>query len=270
MKTDLSQYQNIVILTGAGISADSGITTFRDAGGLWENYAMEEVATPEAFHADPQLVWRFYSMRRLQAAQAHPNRAHEAMVKFTDHTQAKVSLITQNVDVLHHRADPRGRLDPICMHGSLNQSRCTLCGNVYFDDHAYFNLEGDYAPQETILCDAGQKASSEYLHQYKLDYKNFLPLSPCCKAPLRPHIVWFGEIPLGMDKINRLLSEVDLFISIGTSGSVYPAASFLQLAKRSGARTVCINKESIPQSLWIDEFIEGRAAETVPNFFNLK
>ncbi len=269
MLTDLKHFKNIVILTGAGISADSGINTFRDSGGLWENHRMEDVATPEAFMRDPQLVWRFYSMRRLQAASAYPNRAHEALARFaSSQSDKKISLITQNVDDLHHRADPSQSLDPICMHGSLNQSRCTNCGNIYFDDYAYFDLSGNYAPQGTILCDPGQKASTEYLHHYKLEYRNFLPLSPCCKAAMRPHIVWFGEIPFGMDKISGLLTRADLFISIGTSGSVYPAASFLQMAKRSGARTVCINKETIPQNEWIDLFIQGRAIETVPNFFS--
>lgn len=209
-------YKKIVILTGAGISAESGIRTFRDSNGLWEEYKIEDVATPEAFKKDPLLVWKFYSMRRIQAAAAKPNRAHEALVEFAEKGQSEVHLVTQNVDVLHHLADPKGYLSPICMHGSLNQSRCTNCGTIYFDDYAYFNLKGDYAPQETELCTAGEKASMDYLHQYKLDYRNFLPMSPCCKEPVRPHIVWFGEIPLHMAKIDRLLESCDLFVSIGT------------------------------------------------------
>lgn len=261
------QFKNIVILTGAGISADSGISTFRDANGLWENHRIEEVATPEAYAKDPELVWRFYSMRRIQAAKALPNDAHLGLVKFSDSHKGEVSLITQNVDVLHDRADPRERLVPICMHGSLNQSRCTKCHTVYFDDYAYFDLAGNYAPQETVLCDPGQKASTQYLHQYNVEYRDFLPLSPCCKAPIRPHIVWFGEVPLLMERIGKLLAEADLFVSIGTSGVVYPAAGFLQVAKSAGARTVCINKEAIPHEPWIDEYYEGRAAEVVPKFF---
>lgn len=267
MDLSIEGYKKIVILTGAGISAESGIMTFRDSGGLWEQHRMEDVATPEAFNRDPQLVWRFYSMRRLQAAQAKPNRAHEALVKFAESTSAKVQLITQNVDTLHERADQSEILPPICMHGSLNQTRCTHCGMVYFDDFAYFDLKGDYAPQSTILCNAGEKSGINYLHHYKLEYQNFLPISPCCRAPIRPHIVWFGEMPLHMGKIEKAIKEADLFISIGTSGTVYPAAGFLQTAKSNGAYTVCLNKEEIPHSRWIDEFIQGPASLTVPEFF---
>lgn len=256
----------IVILTGAGISADSGISTFRDSNGLWENHRVEDVATPEAFERDQQLVWRFYSMRRIQAASAHPNHAHEAIVKLAENRNLNVTLITQNVDVLHQRADKTDRLETITMHGSLHQSRCTRCDTVYFDDYAYFDLNGNYAPQDTGLCNTAQKASPEYLHNYKLEYRNFLPISPCCKEPIRPHIVWFGEIPLYMEKILPKLEQADLFITIGTSGVVYPAAGFLEIAKSFGAHTVCINRENIPQSHIIDEFIQGRAVEKVPEF----
>lgn len=259
--------KKIVVLTGAGISAESGIKTFRDSNGLWEEYKIEEVATPEAYKKDPLLVWKFYSMRRLQAAAALPNRAHEALVNFAEKRTDEIHLITQNVDGLHRRADKNDILPPICMHGSLNQSRCISCSTVYFDDYAYFDLKGDYAPQETKLCAQGDRASMDYLHNYKLDYRDFLPLSPCCKAPIRPHIVWFGEIPLHMNKIDHLLEECDLFVSIGTSGQVYPAAGFLQLAKMNGAKTVCINKEDVPQTQFIDQFIEGMASVKVPEFF---
>jgi NAD-dependent deacetylase len=268
MKVGPENIKKIVILTGAGISAESGISTFRDSGGLWEQYRIEDVATPEAYKRDPHLVWKFYSMRRIQAAKALPNKAHYELVKFSESKKTEIHLITQNVDVLHQRADKRELLPPICMHGSLNQSRCMNCGTIYFDDYAYFDLKGDYAPQETGLCSPGQKASMDYLHQYKLEYKDFLPQSPCCRSPIRPHIVWFGEVPLHMTKIDNLLSSCDLFISIGTSGQVYPAAGFLQLAKVNGAKTVCINKESIPQTEWIDEFIEGNATEKVAEFFS--
>lgn len=260
--------KKITILTGAGISAESGINTFRDSNGLWEKHRMEDVATPEAFAKDPFLVWRFYSMRRLQAAEAKPNKAHLELVEMAKNSEFKITLITQNVDDLHQRADPEENLSPICMHGSLNQSRCTHCETVYFDDHAYFDKVGNYAPQGTILCSEGEKSSMQYLHHYKLEYKNFLPLSPCCKAPVRPHIVWFGEVPLHMERIVKVISNCDLFVSIGTSGLVYPAAGFLQTAKMSGAQTVCINKESIPQAQWIDEIILGNATEKVPEFFN--
>lgn len=262
------EYKSIFILTGAGISAESGLSTFRDSQGLWEKHKMEEIATPEAFKNDPQLVWKFYSMRRIQAANAKPNKAHFALVEFSK-MHKNVNLITQNVDGLHTRADHSQYLPPICMHGSLHESSCSHCGTIYIDDYAYFNENGDYAPQETQLCDAAQRASAQYLHQYKLDYKNFLPLSPCCKALIRPHIVWFGEMPLQMEKIYRLVSHCDLFVSIGTSGVVYPAASFLAAAKSTGAYTVCLNKEPIPQSSFIDEFYEGLATKVVPPFFEV-
>ena len=266
MEPKLSQYKNIVVLTGAGISADSGISTFRDSNGLWESHRIEDVATPEAYARNPQLVWKFYSMRRLQAAKAAPNAAHTSLVNYAL-KHSHFSLITQNVDGLHERADETGALPAICMHGTLNRSRCTACSAIYLDDHAYFDLDENYAPQSTSLCSPEQKASQDYLHHYRLEYKNFLPLSPCCKAPLRPHIVWFGEVPLYMDKIEKLLSKADLFVSIGTSGQVYPAAGFLQVAKLHGAKTVCINKEGIPQSEMIDLFIEGKAIDKVPEFF---
>lgn len=258
----------MVILTGAGISAESGLSTFRDSNGLWENHRVEEVATPEAFARDPHLVWRFYSMRRIQAAKASPNAAHEALAEFAYKKEAhfEVHLISQNVDGLHQRADYHNRLDPICLHGSLHQSRCSRCETVYFDDYAYFDLEGNYAPQATNLCDPLQRSSVEYLHHYKLEYRNFLPLSPCCKEAIRPHIVWFGEVPLHMEKIIPLLQKANIFMTIGTSGVVYPAAGFLELAKRNGAHTICINREPIPQNSWIDNFIQGNATEKIPLF----
>lgn len=267
MNSKNQSYKRIVILTGAGISAESGLQTFRDSNGLWEEHRVEDVATPEAYQRNPLLVWKFYSMRRIQSAMAKPNAAHLALVKLAHDRKDSVHLITQNVDQLHNLADQSDSLPPICMHGSLNQSRCLNCGVVYFDDHAYFNLKGDYAPQVTEICNAGQRASMDYLHHYKLEYRDFLPLSPCCRSPLRPHIVWFGETPLHMTKIENLLSNTDLFVSIGTSGQVYPAAGFLQIAKSHRARTVCINKEPIPQTQWIDEFIEGDATIMVPKYF---
>jgi NAD-dependent deacetylase len=266
------KFKNLVILTGAGISAESGINTFRDSGGLWEQHRIEDVATPEAYLKDPQMVWRFYSMRRIQAAKARPNLAHEALVKFAKSLSPgqNMHLITQNVDCLHQRADSLHDLDPVCMHGSLHQSRCTTCDLIYYDDYAYFDEAGNYAPQETILCTPQQKSTQEYLHHYKLEYRNFLPLSPCCKSPMRPHIVWFGEIPLHMEKISHLLESCDLFMSVGTSGQVYPAAGFLRAAKLHGAKTICMNKESIPHAESIDHFIQGSAVDVVPKFFNLK
>jgi NAD-dependent deacetylase len=258
-------YQKIVVLTGAGISAESGISTFRDAGGLWEKHRVEDVATPEAFDKDPKLVWRFYSHRRLQAAKAKPNPAHQTLVDFS-RKGGNLILVTQNVDVLHQRADGEGSVPTFCMHGSLHQTRCEKCENVFFDDHAYFDEAGNFSPASSHLCSDVQKNSPDYLHRQLITYRDSLPLSPCCGIRLRPHIVWFGEIPLHMDEIQKHLSECDLFISVGTSGQVYPAAGFLQVAKMGGARTVCLNIDPLPQSRWVDEFIQGKAGEKLPEF----
>lgn len=261
----------LVILTGAGISAESGISTFRDANGLWEQHKIEEVATPEAFYKNPKLVWKFYSLRRKQASEVEPNRAHLSLAEFAKENehQIEMHLITQNVDVLHQRADTFHRLDPICMHGSLHQSRCSHCESVYFDDHSYISEKNEAKPIEGNLCNSIQKASEHYLHQYRINYNNDgLPLSPCCQKLVRPHIVWFGEVPFYMEKIERILQHAQTFVTIGTSGSVYPAAGFLQYAKSNGARSFCINKEPIPQAQWIDEFIQGTAVDKVPDFLS--
>lgn len=267
MEMKPENFKKIVVLTGAGISADSGISTFRDSNGLWEQHRIEDVATPEAFDRDPHLVWKFYSMRRINAAAALPNDAHHALVSFGQKHPGKLILITQNVDGLHDRADEKSVLPLFPMHGSLNQSRCSLCETVYYDDHAYFDLKGDYAPQETAICSKTEKSSDAYLHHYRLSYREFLPLSPCCQKFLRPHIVWFGEVPLHMDRIERELSHCDLFVSIGTSGQVYPAAGFLQFTKSNGAMTVILNKEGIPQNQYVDLKILGSAQDVVPDFF---
>lgn len=267
MEMTPEKFNRIVVLTGAGISADSGISTFRDSNGLWEQHRIEDVATPDAFERDPQLVWKFYSMRRINAASALPNAAHMALVGFGERHPGKLTLITQNVDGLHDRADEKGILTLLPMHGSLNQSRCSICATVYFDDHAYFDLKGDYAPQEIPICTATEKSGDAYLHHYKLSYFKFLPLSPCCQKLLRPHIVWFGEVPLHMDRIEKELSNCDLFVSIGTSGQVYPAAGFLQYSKSLGAKTVILNREGIPQNNFVDVEILGNAKDIVPEFF---
>lgn len=266
---DWSTLKHVVVLTGAGISAESGIKTFRDAGGLWENHRVEDVATPEAFARDPHLVWRFYSMRRLAAAHAAPNLAHRALVQFSKAFQGHFTLVTQNVDTLHERANAGGTLDPLCMHGSLEKSRCTSCGVVYLDDTSWLQDGGGTTPTPTGLLLESQLASSEALSQYPIKTRENLPLSPCCEELLRPHIVWFGEMPLSMDRIYGELEDCDLFVSIGTSGQVYPAAAFVEVAKRHGALTACLNLEPIPQSSTIDHFEQGPASFTVPKFFAL-
>ncbi|MBY0516528.1 MAG: NAD-dependent protein deacylase [Bacteriovoracaceae bacterium] len=264
---DWSHVKNLVLLSGAGISAASGIATFRGSGGLWENHRIEDVATPEAFNQDPQLVWRFYSMRRLQAGHAKPNEAHKALDAFAEKFNGEITLITQNVDGLHRRAQKKSHLDAICMHGTLEKSRCTHCHEIYLDDMAWLPSEG--MPRQTGLLRTDEQANSDALSNYKIKLSDGLPLSPCCQELLRPHIVWFGEEPLFMPKIFASLERCDLFASIGTSGVVYPAAAFLEIAKSHGAETVLFNVESLPQQEHVDLYIQGPAEETVPQQFSL-
>jgi NAD-dependent deacetylase len=262
-----NQYKHVVILTGAGISAPSGIQTFRDAGGLWENHAIEEVATPEAFENNPHLVWQFYSLRRQNAGSAVPNSAHIALDQFAKDYDGHLTLVTQNVDGLHQRARKAGHLDPICMHGSLEQSRCTACGHVWWDDMVWVSNK---APYSSGMLSPDLKSSPDSLTQYQIQLDSQrLPLSPCCQSLLRPHIVWFGEEPLAMGRILREVEACDLFISIGTSGVVYPAAAFIQIAQNHGAYTMIFNLEEISHQAHVDEFIQGSADQTIPEFFKI-
>ncbi len=203
--------RNIVILTGAGISAESGIPTFRAADGLWHEHKIEEVASPQGFAANPALVHKFYNQRRqhLLTPEVKPNLAHFALAKLEREFQGQVMLITQNIDDLHERAGSR---QLIHMHGELLKIRCTQCGMV------------------TQITDSITEES----------------ICQQCKAPgsLRPDIVWFGETPMHMTDIEEALLAADLFVAIGTSGNVYPAAGFYQLAASAGAETLEINLES--------------------------
>lgn len=222
--------RNIVILTGAGISAESGISTFRDADGLWEKHDIHDVASPIGFHRDPELVHRFYNQRRTQllSQEVHPNKAHEALAKLAKESAAKVTLITQNVDNLHERA---GSDDVIHMHGELLKMRCVESGKI-------FTIKKDITPNDPC---------------------------PCClvSGNLRPHIVWFGEKPLFMDKITKQLNRCDLFIAIGTSGHVYPAAMFVETAKEAGAFAIEVNIESTQISESFDLHLTGNASKCV-------
>ena len=229
----LSSIQSIAVLTGAGISAESGIKTFRDSGGLWEKYRVEEVASPEGFAADPVLVHRFYNMRRhrLLHGGIEPNPAHLALAKLDREFPGDFLLVTQNIDNLHERAGSQRLLH---MHGEILKMRCSDSGQVY-------PIDRDLSVEDR--CE-------------------------CCNGParLRPHVVWFGEMPMEMDRIYNALENCDLFISIGTSGNVYPAAGFVQLAREAGAHTVEINPEpSAVQSAFHDH-IYGPAGEKVPEF----
>lgn len=229
---------NLVILTGAGVSAESGVPTFRASDGLWGGHRVEEVATPEGFAANPALVQDFYNQRRRQLASVHPNAAHRALADLAARWTGDFLLVTQNVDDLHDRAHadvpPAPGFELIHMHGELKKARCTA---------------------SDIVCD----------WDGDLEATHASPHHP--RGILRPHIVWFGEIPLEMERIERALARCDLFVSIGTSGAVYPAAGFVQLARMAGARTVEINLEPTQGADLFDEGVYGPASETVPAFF---
>lgn len=231
--TDL-KLLNVVVLTGAGISAESGLKTFRDNNGLWENHDIQDVATPEGFAADPDLVYRFYNQRRQQLLDPDlsPNKAHFALAKLEAIIGENFTLITQNVDNLHQRA---GSKNVLHMHGSLLSARC-------------------------LASDKACKIESEILD------KNSLCV--CCRPSngLRPDIVWFGEIPKYMSEIEQKLSRADLFISIGTSGTVYPAAGFVSLAHQSGAFTVELNMEPSSGQNQFQQAYYGPATTVVSEF----
>jgi NAD-dependent deacetylase len=228
---------NLVILTGAGISAESGVPTFRASDGLWEGHRIEEVATPEGFAANPTLVQDFYNRRRRQLAEVQPNLAHHALAELAARWEGDLLLVTQNVDDLHDRAHaltpPAPGFQLIHMHGELLKAHCTVTGRV-------IDCPGD------------------------LDPRHDSPFNP--DGWLRPHIVWFGEMPLAMHLIDAAISQADLFVSIGTSGAVYPAAGFVQDARRAGARTLEINLEPTHGAGLFDEGLYGPATETVPAF----
>lgn len=230
------------MLTGAGISAESGVSTFRNNNGLWCNHRIEDVATPEAFDRNPALVQQFYNQRRAQLASVQPNAAHHALAELAARWEGKFLLVTQNVDDLHDRAlnekargEKRG-FELIHMHGELGKVRCTETEKVY-------DWVGDVTPQSQCAC----------CHEI---------------GTLRPHIVWFGEMPLEMPKIYNALAQCDLFISIGTSGNVYPAAGFVQEVRSNGrsARTVELNLEPSQGYSLFEERIYGKATEIVPEF----
>lgn len=224
-------YQKIVVLTGAGISAESGIATFRAQDGLWENHSIEDVATPEGYAANPKRVQNFYNQRRksLQDPTISPNPAHQALAELEAKLDGSLTLITQNIDNLHERA---GSHNIIHMHGELLKIRCPESNQV-------FNCEHDV---------------------------NVRDLCHCCQIPnpLRPHVVWFGEMPLQMAEIYAAIEEADLFISIGTSGVVYPAAGFVHDAKMHGAHTIEINLEPSAVESEFAEKRYGNASVEVP------
>ena len=227
----LTPQDRLFVLTGAGISAESGLATFRGSGGLWNGYRVDQVATPEAWHADPELVWRFYSMRRRDALAAQPNVAHLALAKIEHKLGNNFYLCTQNVDDLHERA---GSLRVHHMHGSLFESRCTNCDKPFPDQSFY-----------------------EDPHN--------LPTCKSCGHPIRPHIVWFGEIPLDMDTIYRKLDRATVLLVVGTSGSVYPAAGFVHIANQRRIHTVYVGPEEPLNREAFDEILLGNATQVLPS-----
>ena len=222
---------SIFILTGAGVSAESGIATFRDAGGLWSKVRLEDVATPEGFLRDPAAVHAFYNARRAGLGEVEPNPAHHALARLERDYAGEVTLVTQNIDDLHERAGSRA---VIHMHGELSRSLCGHCG-------AKADAVGDLST--ALACAACGTAGS-----------------------LRPDVVWFGEMPYRMNEIYEKLMDADLFVSIGTSGAVYPAAGFVAEARTAGIRSLELNLEPSDGTFLFDEARHGPASKLVPAF----
>lgn len=221
---------NLFILTGAGVSAESGLGTFRDAGGVWSMYDLKQVATPEGFAADPAKVHEFYNMRRRVHRDAQPNAAHEALARLErEWTAGELTLVTQNVDWLHEMS---GSKAVVHMHGEALKVRCNGCEHVR-------EWHGDLSVGHA--CERCGEAGG-----------------------LRPDVVWFGETPKQLRRIGEALARADLFVAIGTSGTVYPAAGFVAEARRRGARTLEINLEPSETAKVFDEGLYGPATETVP------
>jgi NAD-dependent deacetylase len=220
----------VVVLTGAGISAESGVPTFRDADGLWEGHRVEDVATPEGYDAQPVLVHQFYDARRRSLQRVEPNPAHTALARLEKELGEDLLIVTQNIDDLHERG---GAANVLHMHGELLSALCRACGRR--------------TRWEDTLVD--------------------FPPCPRCGVPeLRPDVVWFGEMPYEMDRIYRALAEADLFVSIGTSGAVYPAAGFVIEARANSVRTLELNLQPSEGTAYFDEARHGRAGELVPRW----
>jgi NAD-dependent deacetylase len=230
----VAKNDRVFVLTGAGISAESGLPTFRASDGLWAGHQIEDVCTPEAWERNPGLVWEFYSERRAQGVKAQPNPAHVALAELEKQLGERFLLCTQNVDDLHERA---GSVRLVHMHGELARARCEWeCGAPPIEDHAiYANLS------EVGRCDCGGR--------------------------LRPHIVFFGEIPLEMDRIQEEIAKATLMVVVGTSGSVYPAANFVRWARQNGARAVYVGPEQPLNAHAFTNVVLGKAGEVMPQLF---
>jgi NAD-dependent deacetylase len=229
----LSASDRLFVLTGAGISAESGLATFRGSGGLRNGHRIEEVATPEGWDENPALVWKFYSMRRRDAMDAQPNIAHLALAELEEQMGERLYLCTQNVDDLHERG---GSKRVHHMHGTLFESRCVRCEKPFADKAFYETAES-------------------------------LPKCSACGKAVRPHIVWFGEMPMDMESIYRELERATVLVVVGSSGSVYPAAAFVNIAKKQGATTIYVGPEPPLNLDLFDEFEEGTATQVMPVLF---
>jgi NAD-dependent deacetylase len=226
---DMTRYNSIVVLTGAGISAESGVSTFRDPDGIWSKYDLRDVATPEGFARNPALVHDFYNMRRRAHGRVAPNAAHAALARLEKEHKGAFTLVTQNIDGLHEAA---GSQNLIHMHGELMSALCAICS-------ARMRWTDDITTGTACLVCHG-------------------------KGGLRPDVVWFGEMPYHMERIMGALVEADLFLSIGTSGNVYPAAGFVDVARQCGAHTVELNLEPSEGISYFAEAIHGPASRVVP------
>lgn len=233
----------VFVLTGAGVSAESGIRTFRDNNGLWEEYRVEDVASPEGWERDPGMVWRFYSERRSQARTVAPNPGHVALARLEEHLGDGFFLCTQNVDGLHEAAGSR-RL--VHMHGELAKSRCenpSCDAPPFADDGVYLTLDA-------------------------------VPRCPRCRSRIRPHIVWFGEMPFELHQIKRKVQACDLFVTVGSSGAVYPAAGLvreIRYRQECGepCRSVYVGPEAPENRREFDEIVLGKAGAVLPGLFEL-
>jgi NAD-dependent deacetylase len=230
-KLEIGPNDRVFVLTGAGVSAESGLPTFRASDGLWEGHRIEDVCTPEAWDRNAGLVWEFYSARRAAAEKAQPNPAHLALADLEKRLGNRLFLCTQNVDNLHEKA---GSTQLVHMHGELFVSRCSDdCGRPPLSDHRL--------------------------------YPDFASIALCpCGALLRPHIVWFGETPLDMDRIYAEIQRATIMLVVGTSGSVYPAANFVQWARQRGAKTVYVGPEHPLNASSFTQIVLGKAGEVLP------
>ena len=238
---DIGAQDRVFVLTGAGISAESGLATFRDSDGLWAGHAIEDVCTPDAWERNPELVWQFYSARRETAAKAHPNAAHFALAELKSRLNAdgegRFFLCTQNVDDLHEKA---GSQRLVHMHGELFVSRCSAeCGRTPVVDDALYATLGDVARCE-------------------------------CGARMRPHIVFFGETPLEMERIGAEIQRSTVMLVVGTSGSVYPAANFVRWARQAGARTVYVGPEAPLNASAFTRVVIGKAGLVLPSLLGVQ